>query len=851
MNLQITLAWRYLSGRKLRTALTTLAVVFGVLVIFGMNIVLPTMMEGFKVNMMAAGGVVDVTVTHVSGSGFPLEVARRLDGLPAIRAYSAALERTVNLPPDFVDRDPTRPDRISAVNLVGLDPEAARSLQVYLITEPGRFLQADDTNAAVISESLADAWGVGLGDVISLPSVNGLTELTVVGLLPPRTLPGNEEVLVPLAQAQAMTGQEGQVNVIRLALTNVDESARAEAVAAIEAALGREYQVGALDPGSEMFASLKLGQAAFNMFGVLALFMGGFIIFNTFRTVVAERRRDIGMLRALGATRRTITATILMEGLVQGVLGSLIGILLGYLFGALVVRLAAEPMKSFLNINMGSPVVSPTLVVTSLLLGVGVTVLSTLLPARSASRVTPLEALRPSLAEVEYKRRAGASFIAGLVLIGIALIGLLSGNMGLIALGGLLFLGGLILVAPALLRPISWAFGRLLAWFYARQGIADLAQGNLTRQPGRVTVTASATLIGLAIIVALGGMTTSLTGMMGDLLHKTLGSDYIFLPPSVAVWNSDMGADPAFAARLRQVDGVAEVTSLRFASGAVNGNTVSVLGIDPQTFPQVSGLDFQVGDGNEAYAALAAGRNMIVNGAFLATLGLQVGDTVEVLTPTGPQTYRIVAQASDLLNAKVVTAYISQDNLAADFGRRDDVFIQLNLKPGVALEDVDATIKAIAADYPQFTVMAGKKYIDDMMQYMNAVFAAMFFLLLFLAVPSLIAMLNTLAINVIERTREIGMVRAVGATRKQVRRMIIAEALLLAAVGTAFGILAGLYMGYVIVAGIGTMFPIPYQFPLAGILAGVAIGLLFGALAAVIPARQAARLQVVEALRYE
>ncbi len=147
MNLQITLAWRYLSGRKLRTALTTLAVVFGVLVIFGMNIVLPTMMEGFKVNMMAAGGVVDVTVTHVSGSGFPLEVARRLDGLPAIRAYSAALERTVNLPPDFVDRDPTRPDRISAVNLVGLDPEAARSLQVYLITEPGRFLQADDTNA--------------------------------------------------------------------------------------------------------------------------------------------------------------------------------------------------------------------------------------------------------------------------------------------------------------------------------------------------------------------------------------------------------------------------------------------------------------------------------------------------------------------------------------------------------------------------------------------------------------------------------------------------------------------------------------------------------------------------------
>lgn len=851
MNLQLTLAWRYLTGRLLRTTLTTFAIIFGVLVIFGMNIVLPTMMEGFKANMMAAAGVVDVTVTHISGGGFPAEVARKLDGLPSLRAYAVSLERTVNLPPDFVDGDPARPDRISAVNLVGLDPEAARSLQVYLIDAPGRFLQADDTNAAVISASLADAWGVGLGDTISLPSVNGLTELTIVGILPPRTLPGNEEVLVPLAQAQAMTGQEGQINTIRIALTSVDEAARAEAVAAIMSALGSGYQVGTLDPGSEMFASLKLGQAAFNMFGVLALFMGGFIIFNTFRTMVAERRRDIGILRALGATRRTITGAILTEGLVQGVLGSFIGILLGYLFGAFVVRLSAEPMKSFLNINIGSPVVSPTLVLTSFLLGVGVTLLSTLLPARSASRITPMDALRPSLAEVEYKRRAGASFIAGVAMIGIALLGLISGNMGLIALGGLLFLGGLILIAPMLLRPIAWAFGHLLAWFYARQGIADLAQGNLTRQPGRVTVTASATLIGLAIIVALGGMTTSLTAMTEDLLHKTLGSDYLFIPPSVAVWNSNMGASPQFAARLKEVEGVEAVTTLRFAAGTINGQAVSVLGLDPQTFPQVAGLDFTQGDEAEAYAALASGRNMIVNSAFLASLGVQVGDTVEVTTPEGPRSYKIVAEAVDLLNAKVVTAYISQANLAADFGRTDDVFIMLNLKPGVALEDVDAQIKAIAADYPQFTVMAGKKYIDDMMQYMNAVWAAMFLLLIFLAIPSLVAMMNTLAINVIERTREIGMVRAVGATRKQVRRLVMAEALLLAAVGTAFGILAGLYLGYVIVAGIGTMFPMTYEFPLAGILAAIAVGLLFGALAAVIPARQAAQLQVVEALRYE
>jgi putative ABC transport system permease protein len=850
MNLQFTLAWRYLNGRKLRTFLTTLAVVFGVMVIFGMNIILPTMLQGFQANMMAAGGLVDATVTHQSGSGFPTDVAQKLDGIAGIRAYSPVLERTVNLPADFVDADPAKQDRVTALSLVGVNPDAAQSLHAYLIQEPGRFLQASDTNATVISQSLADAYGVKLGGTLKFPSVNGTESLSVVGILPPRTVPGNEEVLVPLAQAQAVTGQADQINTIEVALTSTDETVRSQAVSAIESALGSEYQVGAIQSGSEMFASLKLGQAAFNMFGVLALFMGGFIIFNTFRTVVAERRRDIGMLRALGAKGSTITGMILVEGLRQGLIGSGIGLLLGYLFGAGVVQLMGPVLNQFIHIEMGQPVVSPTLVITSILLGVGITVLSGLIPARNASRITPMDALRPSVAEVEYKRRAGAGFIAGAVMIGIALLALATGNMGFISLGGLLFLFGLILVAPMLLRPITFVFGRLTAWLYARQGTGDLAQGNLTRQPARVTITASATMIGLAIVVALGGMSTSLSGMMNSVLHKSLGSDYLFIPPSVSLWNSDMGSGSDFTSRLQAIQGVGNISTLRFSSSMVDGNAISLLGINPETYPKVSGLDFKKGD-ESAYTALANGRAMIVNGAFLMTFPVKVGDTVELATPNGPQTYTIAAIASDLLNAKVVAAFISQANLATDFGRTDDVFIQLNLKPGVKVAAIDAQIKAVAADYPQFTVIAGKSYIDQMLQLVSAVFIGMYFMLAFLAFPSLIAMVNTLTISVLERTREIGMIRAVGGTRKQVRRMVIAEALLLASVGTAFGILSGIYLGYVIVKAMAVLFPMNYAFPLGGILAGIAIGLIFGALAAVIPARQAAKLQVVEALRYE
>jgi putative ABC transport system permease protein len=556
------------------------------------------------------------------------------------------------------------------------------------------------------------------------------------------------------------------------------------------------------------------------------------------------------MLRALGARRSTITGMILVEGLLQGLIGSGIGLLLGYLFAAGVVVLIQRPINTFIHLALGKPIVAPSLIVTSILLGVGITVLSGLIPARNASRVTPMDALRQSTAEKEFKQRTGAGFLAGLVLIGLAILALASGNISLISVGAILFLLGLILVAPVLLRPISFVFGRLLALTYARQGTGDLAQGNLTRQPARVTITASATMIGLAIIVALGGMSTSLNGMMSRTLRKSLGSDYLFIPPSISLWNSDLGSNADFASRLQSVPGVGEISSLRYASSTVKNQAVSLLGINPVTYPKVSGLDFKKGD-ESAYAALVNGRNMIVNSAFLVAIPVKVGDQIELTSPSGPQTYTIAAIGSDLLNAKVVTAFISQANLAADFGRSEDVFIQLNLKPGVSVADVDGNIKAIAADYPQFRVVAGKAYIDQMVQLLKAVFVGMYFMLAFLAFPSLIAMLNTLAISVLERRREIGMIRAVGGTRRQVRRMVVAEALLLACVGTAFGILTGMYLGYVIVKALGEIFPMQYAFPLAGILAGIAIGLLFGVLAAVIPARQAAGLQVVEALRYE
>ncbi len=850
MNLQLTLAARYLAGRKLRTFLTTLAVVFGVLVIFGMNIILPTMIAALQINAQGAAGMVDFSVTHVSGEAFTADLLPTIQAVDGVRAVSVSLNRIVNLPADFYDNDPARPDVLTALSLVGVEPEAARSVRSYPVTA-GRYLEASDSASTVISQTLADSLSVNVGDTFSIPTVNGITELRVAGILPPRTQPGNEEVLVTLAQAQEMTGETSRVNTIDINVeTTAGEARHAEIQANIEASVGEDYHVGTLMAGTEMFASLKLGQAMMNLFGVLALFMGGFIIFNTFRTVVAERRRDIGMLRALGASRGTIIGMILAEGLLQGVIGTAAGLLFGYLLGAGIVKLAGPMLSQYINLKMGEPVVTPALLSMSIFLGVGVTVLAGLLPARSASKVTPLDALRPSVAEVEFKRRAGTGSVIGAVIVALTTLALFSGNPALIVPGGFLFLVGLAMIAPLLVRPITNIFGRLIALIYAREGTGELAQGNLTRQSARVAATASATMLGLVVIVAAGGLISSLTVTLYDLMRKSLGSDYLFIPPSIALWNSNVGAHAGFADQLRAVEGVEAVSTLRFAGSIANGQAVSLMGIDPATFPEVSGLHFQEGS-ESAYQALADGHALIANSAFVTAAGAQVGDMLELITPNGPVEYRLVAVATDFLNVKITTAFISQADMQADFGTTEDVFIQLNLAPGADRAAADASIRAIAVDYPQFKIISGKTYFQSMKSQMDAAFAAMYFLLAMLALPSLIAMLNTLTIGVIERTREIGMLRAVGATRKQIRTMVLAEALLLAAIGTAFGILGGLYLGYTFVSAMASIFPLGYAFPLTGVLAAIAVGLLFGALAAIIPARQAARMNVVEALRYE
>lgn len=846
MNAVWTLAFRYFSSRKTRTVLTTLAVVLGVMTIFGLNALLPSMKNAFLRNLTTSSARVDLTVAAVGSGTFSqdrLDTVRTVDGIAAV---AGSLHQTVLIPAALLDPQIPTADRLGAITVVGLEPETAQAVRSYPLTQ-GRFLQSGDGDSAVLPASVADRLRLKPGDSFKLPARDGVREFTLVGTTSMLAIPGSEEMYVPLSAAQDLLNHPGEINVIEaLYTTNAD---RAAVQKTVEDRLGPTYKVGGLENGSQLLASIELGQIMFGLFGFIALVMGSFVIFNTFRTIVAERRHELGLLRAVGASRRMVIGLILAESLFQGIIGTALGLLLGYLFAAGSLALVAPMFQSMLHLTLGGPAIEPGNLIASIALGVGVTLLGGLSPAFSAARVTPLEALRePEQAAAEKIAARGA--ITGAVLLVLAAVALLTRNIALAGMGVLLFLIGLILIAPLLIRPISHGVGRLFALAFAGEG--QVAQAHLVRRASRAAITASSVMIGIAILVAMGGFISTIEVGFTTYLRKSLGSDLLIMPTSMVLGGGNVGADSDLIRQVREVSGVADATSLRLGMSETKGTQVQLIGLDPATYASMVGLDIARGDEKTVYDALASGRNLIANGIFAAKNNIKVGDTLTMASPEGNLEYTVAAVGNDYLNAKLTTAYISQANLEKDFHQTTDLLILINLKPGADRAAVTGDLRLIAQNYPAFSLLDAIDFRNTQMELFKGAIVMVYLIMALLALPGLLAMANTLVIGVMERTREFGMLRAVGSTRTQVRRMVLFESLLLASAGTAFGLLGGLYLGWVLVEGMGVAgFNMPYRFPSAALLVGLAVGLIFGVIAALTPARRAARLDIVEALHYE
>jgi putative ABC transport system permease protein len=382
---------------------------------------------------------------------------------------------------------------------------------------------------------------------------------------------------------------------------------------------------------------------------------------------------------------------------------------------------------------------------------------------------------------------------------------------------------------------------------------ADLSSSNVTRQPGRAAATAAAILVSLAVVVAILGVVTSIYAGFFNYINASLGADFVFIPNGLILGGSHVGADQSFVQAIADTPGVGTVATMRLGQAQLaDGNQVQVVGIDPVAYPKVASFTFSQGSSAADIALLGNGRTMLVNGITSGQQGLTVGKRVPLQTPNGLEEYTVVGVATDYLNAKLSTVYVSQKNLENDFNVTSNVLVLANVRPGGVKPSVKAALERLVANYPQFVLYDSAGFKATQTQLFAQTFVIFDVLIAMFALPTLLALLNTLAISVLARTREIGMLRAVGTTRGQVRGMVVAEALLLAAVGVAFGVVGGVALGYALVYALNsTLYVMPYFFPWSGIAVAVVSGFSFALLASIIPARTAARLDIVAALHYE
>jgi putative ABC transport system permease protein len=845
MKTVINLAIRYLLARKLRTALTTVAIVLGVMIIFGFNGLLLAMRESLQQGIPAVADQADVIITSELRSGFSTDWVKKVATAEGVAVASGLLVRTILLPDGLTLQSQTGAE-VGALVICGVDPETIGKVGTLPLGQ-GRWLKPEDQEAVVIPAELARKNGLKTGDWLVLPSVSGIAKFKVAGTVSAGAAFGASAIYLPLVSAQKLLNQPGKINVIAAEFTPGGAPDRTRR--AILGQLGPGFKFGGLEAGTEFAAAFQMGQFIYTVFGLLALAMGGLVIFNTFRMAVAERKRDLGMLRAVGATRRTILGVVLTESILQGLIGTLLGLGLGYLLLSGLLAWYGSVWENLSKLTLGLPHFGTADYLTAIALGIGAAVIGGLYPALLAARISPLAALRPERQD-DSERSAEIRLLIGGLVIMVSAATLAMGKLRLSSCGILLFLVGLMLLGPALIQPVTAILGRLFSKFYPREG--PIAQRNLNRHPGRSAITVSTLMIGLAILLALFSVSTSVFSVVVTFAGQSLGADYLLMPPSLILGGGNVGAAPDLVASIRNTPGIARVSTLRQTTAKIGNQNLQMIGIDPAVYPRLAALYFSAGDPGLAYAGLQRGRAIIINAILAAQNRYRIGQELNIRTPEGPRTYRIVGIGTDFLNAKIATGYISQANLAADFHETSDLLIMADRAQNSPPPKVRTDLQRIAQRYPAFKLYNTEEYRDLLRINLNGITALLYLMMTLITAPSLVALVNTLVLNGLEQTREIGMLRAVGATRSQIRRMVTAESLLLASAGGAFGIPAGLWLGHLSVAAMTLLgFPIRYHFPYAGILWMIAAGLLVGALGALIPARQAAKRKIVDALRYE
>jgi putative ABC transport system permease protein len=857
-----SVALKGLAGRKLRALLTALAIVLGVAMVSGTYVLTDTIKSAF--DQIFAGSykntsavITGKSTVSFAQSGSPTVPASVLAKVKGLHDVQSATGQIFNL------NDSSDTGKLIGRNgkplgssnnptfAFGLDPGIG-ALNPMTLTD-GRW--AANSREIVIDSASAKSGKFKVGDTIGAAVQGPTKQYRITGIAKfgsVDSLGGATVAVFDTKTAQQLLGKKGYDLIAVSAKPGVSPEFLVNEIEPLLPA-NTEVQTGsqqAKDAAKDISEFTKFIQYFLLAFGAVALFVGAFVIFNTLSITIAQRTRELATLRTLGASRRQVRRSVLIEGFAIGLLASVLGLALGV---GLAKGLGAVMTAMNLDLPKAGTVFQSRTAIVSIVLGVVVTMLASIAPAIKATRVPPIAAVRegaslPPGRFAPYRTVIAISIVGlSLALLGYGLFvhGVATGPRLLsMALGVLGLFVGVAMTASKLARPLASALGRP----FARFGVSgSLARENAMRNPARTASTAAALMIGLALVTMVATLGRGLIVSDKDSLRHQVRADYVVT--SKNGWDplARSAGDAAAAA-----PGVILASSVRNEQAKVGDDEVRVDGIDPATIAAVYHYDWV--QGSDATLSTLGRDGAVIRQKWATKHRVGVGDRIRVTNPASHTSSYVVRgiytqPKFGQIDPVLGSIAISQRAFDSAFERPQNAYTFLNVRGG-ATEATTSALKAAMASYPDAKVATRADWVDTRAKGVNQLLNLLYVLLALSVVVSLFGMVNTLVLSVFERTRELGMLRAVGMTRRQVRRMIRAESVVTALIGAVLGLPLGVFLAWMVtkaLSGQGVSFSIPAN--LLGIFVVVAI--VAGVLAAIAPARRASRLKVLESLQYE
>lgn len=847
----LRIALRSLGSRKLRSALTALAIVLGAAMISGTYILTDQITGAFDEIFEKANVGVDVVLSRreafQSQEGgavgpIPESLVVTVQGIDGVAAAEGVIQdlASVVVDGDFVSSVGGAP------NLVFSTP-SERFQTNQLVA--GAFPKASGEIA--VDVDLAKREKLDVGRNVGLATRTGVQPVRIVGTFrfaDTDTIGGATLTAVTLADAQRWFDREGRVNAVVVAAepgVSGDALARritAEVPADVRVETGRQNSDRQAD---DINTDLGFLRGFLFVFAGIAVLVGAFIIFNVFSITVAQRVREMAMLRTIGASRRQIMRSVLIEATVIGLIASIIGIAVGVLFAMLLNRI-------FDAVGFGLPTAGITLqartVIVPLIVGVVVTLIAAIIPAIRATRVPPVAVLREGAVLPKSRFSRFTPYVGVLFgLLGVLAIvaGFGSSDSGqalsLIGVGALLILIGVGMAMRMLIRPIARAVGWPLQRLFGTS--ARLGRQNTMRDPARTASTAAALMVGIGLVVFVAVFVDGLKSSFFDALDRTVRSDLI-------IEGENFAALPAGIVDVaRSAPGVASVLGVGFAEVKVGDGQETLSAIDPAGARAAVRFDWQNGGTDNLLDQLGTDGAIIERG-FAQSHDLSAGDNFQVTSIDGKTAaFRVIGEYKD---PQLFTGFTVSNAAFEQISTDGEIGVLLTaFKPGIDPKNGKGAVEAaIERSYPQAKVRTRAEYKDFVGEQTNLILTIFYALLAFSVLISLVGVVITLLLSIYERTREIGMMRAVGTTRGQIRAIVRSESVITCAIGGVIGLAVGLFLGWVMIKGLESE-GLSFSVPVGTLIAVFVLALVAGVLAAVFPARRAARLNPLEALHYE